>query len=219
MPILQHPRHEPLRSGRLRNWMQRQAKGRLFFQVVRRTSTKTIRCTVSCVFRPRRRPPKHAKTCHYMPAGRHGHASDMPRDTPFHARDMPVGRQKSPTACHRHARRMPSACPPHALDMPENRQKPPKHAPLIPAEAGTQALLSEPQMAPTRGTKTQKTPGSREFSNEVQHSVSGVLRWDASTSSCRWRSAVRLPNYTGLGARSGRSLQLWIASHRRYRAS
>src|SRR3954453_13691856 len=60
--------------------------------------------------------------------------------------------------------------------------------------------------------------GSREFANEVQHQLT-VLPWDASTTSSRSTTGAPLPAFTPKAARSARSLQIWIARHRRSLAS
>ena len=56
--------------------------------------------------------------------------------------------------------------------------------------------------------------GSPEFSNQVQH-LRKVLGWDEDIDSSVLRRGSRLPVYRAKAARSGRSLQLWIARHRR----
>src|SRR5260370_33496985 len=58
--------------------------------------------------------------------------------------------------------------------------------------------------------------GSPKFTNEVQHLLRRVLRWDASTDSCHWRTAARLPDFKPKGDRPGKSRQLWIARHRAF---
>src|SRR5437868_13423241 len=60
--------------------------------------------------------------------------------------------------------------------------------------------------------------GFPEFSNEVQHQIR-VLRWEQNMISSRWKNAVKLPAYTPMDVRSGKSLQLWIARHRASLAS
>ena len=55
-----------------------------------------------------------------------------------------------------------------------------------------------------------------EFTNEVQHQIR-VLPWD--TDSSRLRNDARLPAYVPRAPRSGKSLQLWIARHRRWLGS
>ena len=50
------------------------------------------------------------------------------------------------------------------------------------------------------------------FTNEVQHQIK-VLPWDTHRSPLR--NGVRLPAYVPRAPRSGRSLQAWIARHRR----
>src|SRR4051794_20139688 len=57
--------------------------------------------------------------------------------------------------------------------------------------------------------------GSPEFTNEVQHLLQGVLPWGVDTNNCHWTTAARLPSFKPPGARFGKSLQLWIARHRR----
>ena len=58
--------------------------------------------------------------------------------------------------------------------------------------------------------------GFPEFTNEVQHQIR-VLPWD--TDSSRLRNDARLPAYVPRAPRSGKSLQLWIARHRRWLGS
>ena len=75
-----------------------------------------------------------------------------------------------------------------------------KRPTVVPANAGTHIF--------------QKT-GPREFTNEVQHSLRGVLQWGpGSTGISRLKRGVRLPGVIRPGNLSGRSLQRWIASHR-----
>ena len=52
-----------------------------------------------------------------------------------------------------------------------------------------------------------------EFTNEVQHRQ--VLPWERSTHSSQSKSAAALPAFKSKAALSGRSLQIWIARHRR----
>src|SRR5208283_4026307 len=52
------------------------------------------------------------------------------------------------------------------------------------------------------------------FTNEVQQADKVVLPWEP-TDSCHWKSVVRLPGFMKPGNRVGKSLQLWIARHRR----
>ena len=52
------------------------------------------------------------------------------------------------------------------------------------------------------------------FTNEVQH-LAKVLPWDSDTRRSALKSGVRLPDYVPREPRSGRSLQVWIARHRR----
>src|SRR5260370_33980642 len=58
--------------------------------------------------------------------------------------------------------------------------------------------------------------GFPKFTNEVQHLLRRVLRWDASTDSCHWRAGARLPDFKPKGDRSGKSRRLWIARHRAF---
>jgi hypothetical protein len=72
---------------------------------------------------------------------------------------------------------------------------------VIPAKAG---------IHPSAGAKSNH--GFPDFSNEVQHQFR-VLRWERNTTNSPWKNGVRLPAYKPKGARSGKSLQLWIARH------
>ena len=67
-----------------------------------------------------------------------------------------------------------------------------------------------------RGAPLREGSGFPEFTNEVQHQIR-VLPWD--TDSSRLRNDARLPAYVPRAPRSGRSLQLWIARHRRWLGS
>ena len=57
-------------------------------------------------------------------------------------------------------------------------------------------------------------PGFPKFTNEVQHQVK-VLSWETDIHRSPLKSGVRLPGYRPRGPRSGKSLQVWIARHRR----
>ena len=60
----------------------------------------------------------------------------------------------------------------------------------------------------------QPPPGFPRLTNEVQHLVR-VLPWEIDTVTSPLKSGVRLPDYMPRPVRSGRSLQVWIARHRR----
>ena len=74
----------------------------------------------------------------------------------------------------------------------------------MPAQAGLQEWL---------GWKCSE-PGFPKFTNEVQHFVYKVLRWDNAMDSFRLKSAVSFPDLAKLGKQSAKSRQLWIARHR-----
>src|SRR5579864_7854395 len=57
-------------------------------------------------------------------------------------------------------------------------------------------------------------PGFADFTNEVQHLLSGVLRWDKHISISVWKNGARFPSVARLGSRSAKLRQLWIARHR-----
>jgi hypothetical protein len=61
---------------------------------------------------------------------------------------------------------------------------------------------------------THDKDGFREFTNEMQHPVLGVLQWDTAFDISIWNNAVKLPGAAKLGNRYGKSRQLWIARHR-----
>src|SRR6266704_3947208 len=65
-----------------------------------------------------------------------------------------------------------------------------------------------------RGSSDFRAAGFPEFTNEVQHPIRGVLRWDPSMVSSRLRRDVRLPGVATPGNRSGKWRQVWIARHR-----
>ena len=71
---------------------------------------------------------------------------------------------------------------------------------------------------PTWFSLSGEEAGSPEFTNEVQHQMM-VLPWPGPIDSFPWKSAARLPAYTPKGARSKKSLQLWIARHRAFLGS
>src|SRR5438876_5293688 len=52
------------------------------------------------------------------------------------------------------------------------------------------------------------------FTNEVQHFLYKVLRWDKNMNSFRWNNVARLPGIAKPGKQSAKSRQLWIARHR-----
>ncbi len=56
-----------------------------------------------------------------------------------------------------------------------------------------------------------------EFTNEVQHPDTVVLPWNGLTDNFLWKRDARLPGFMKPGNRAGKSLQLWIARHRRSR--
>ena len=80
---------------------------------------------------------------------------------------------------------------------------------VIPAKAGIQG--------PHVGCLPH-APGSPEFTNEVQH-LSKVLQWESNMSTCHWKTGAGLPVFMKTGNPSAKSLQLWIARHRRFLAS
>src|SRR5207253_2843215 len=59
----------------------------------------------------------------------------------------------------------------------------------------------------------QKT-GFPKFTNEVQHFLYKVLRWDKNMNSFRWNNVARLPGIAKPGKQCAKSRQLWIARHR-----
>src|SRR5437899_9135714 len=58
------------------------------------------------------------------------------------------------------------------------------------------------------------TYGCPKFTNEVQHFLYKVLRWDKNMNSFRWNNVARLPGIAKPGKQSAKSRQLWIARHR-----
>jgi hypothetical protein len=63
--------------------------------------------------------------------------------------------------------------------------------------------------------ETKKKADPPKFTNEVQHPDKVVLPWQAVTDTSHWKSDARLPGFMKPGNRIGKSLQLWIARHRR----
>ena len=61
--------------------------------------------------------------------------------------------------------------------------------------------------------------GFREFTNEMQHPVLGVLQWDDALATLILNSAVKLPDAAKPASRFGKSRQLWIARHRAWLGS
>src|SRR5437773_7570582 len=59
-----------------------------------------------------------------------------------------------------------------------------------------------------------KISGCPKFTNEVQHLLYKVLRWDKNMNSFRWNNVARLPGIAKPGKQSAKSRQLWIARHR-----
>jgi hypothetical protein len=57
-------------------------------------------------------------------------------------------------------------------------------------------------------------PGFPKFTNEVQHFLDKVLRWDDAMNSFRLKSAVHFADLAKPGKQSAKSRQLWIARHR-----
>jgi hypothetical protein len=75
---------------------------------------------------------------------------------------------------------------------------------VMPAKAGIQAnflLLPNSSRFP-------------KFTDEVQHFLYKVLRWDDAMDTFRLKSAVSFPDSATPGKQSAKSRQLWIARHR-----
>src|SRR6266571_7700837 len=66
----------------------------------------------------------------------------------------------------------------------------------------------------TRNSGISQAPGCPKFTNEVQHFLYKVLRWDKNMNSFRWNNVARLPGIAKPGKQSAKSRQLWIARHR-----
>src|SRR6266511_1464917 len=66
----------------------------------------------------------------------------------------------------------------------------------------------------TRNPGNSKPSGCPKFTNEVQHLLYKVLRWDKSMNSFHWNNVARLPGIAKPGKQSAKSRQLWIARHR-----
>src|SRR5207302_9877071 len=66
----------------------------------------------------------------------------------------------------------------------------------------------------TRNPGVSKSSGFPKFTNEVQHFLYKVLRWDKNMNSFRWNNVARLPGIAKPGKQSAKSRQLWIARHR-----
>jgi hypothetical protein len=62
--------------------------------------------------------------------------------------------------------------------------------------------------------KLKEAPGFPKFTNEVQHFLDKVLRWDDAMNSFRLKSAARFADLAKPGKQSAKSRQLWIARHR-----
>src|SRR5215467_13124761 len=56
--------------------------------------------------------------------------------------------------------------------------------------------------------------GLPKFTDQVQHFLYKVLRWDRSMNSFHWNNVVPLPGIAKPGKQSAKSRQLWIARHR-----
>ncbi len=66
----------------------------------------------------------------------------------------------------------------------------------------------------TRNPGKPKKPGFPKFTNEVQHFLYKVLRWDRTMDSFLWNNVAPLPGIAKPGKQSAKSRQLWIARHR-----
>src|SRR5207245_11364985 len=66
----------------------------------------------------------------------------------------------------------------------------------------------------SRNPRNPEKPRFPKFTNEVQHFLYKVLRWDKNMNSFRWNNVARLPGIAKPGKQSAKSRQLWIARHR-----
>ena len=87
-------------------------------------------------------------------------------------------------------------------------RSPSPHRGWIPAFAGMTVV------GVRRGHPHPTGDGFPRLTNEVQHLVR-VLPWEIDIVTSPLKSGVRLPDYRPRAVRSGRSLQVWIARHRR----
>src|SRR6478672_8613577 len=72
---------------------------------------------------------------------------------------------------------------------------------------------SPPRKRGAIATSNRLLDGFPDFTNEVQHLLAGVLRWDSHISTLDWTNGARLPSGARPGNRSGKSRRLWIARH------
>src|SRR5262245_45220636 len=68
--------------------------------------------------------------------------------------------------------------------------------------------------SPSRNPGNWIKPGFPKFTDQVQHFLYKVLRWDRSMNSFHWNNVVPLPGIAKPGKQSAKSRQLWIARHR-----
>src|SRR5215471_8851128 len=61
---------------------------------------------------------------------------------------------------------------------------------------------------------TENENADPKFTDQVQHFLYKVLRWDRSMNSFHWNNVVPLPGIAKPGKQSAKSRQLWIARHR-----
>jgi hypothetical protein len=83
-----------------------------------------------------------------------------------------------------------------------------------PGSANANANTTANATAKATANSTAFEAGPCKFTNEVQQADKVVLPWKA-TDSCHWKNVARLPGFKKPGNRVGKSLQLWIARHRR----
>src|SRR5436309_8685595 len=75
-------------------------------------------------------------------------------------------------------------------------------------------VFAKPVSLPAAEVRYRKMSGFPKFTNEVQHFLYKVLRWDKNMNSFRWNNVARLPGIAKPGKQSAKSRQLWIARHR-----